>query len=45
MPSWMAWVQRPSGLIKLEVSARAFKGSHLEKGRECGIKPNIDVWS
>ena len=45
MPSWMAWVQRPSGLIKLEGSASAFKGSHLKKGRECGIEPNIDVWS
>jgi hypothetical protein len=23
MPSWMAWVQRPSGLIKMEGSASA----------------------
>ncbi len=25
MLSWMAWVQRPSGLIKMEGSASAFK--------------------
>ena len=24
MPSWMAWVQRPSGLIKVEGSASDF---------------------
>ncbi len=38
----MAWVQRPSGLIKVEGSARAFNGSYLEEGRECGVKVNID---
>ncbi len=27
MLSWMGWVQRPSGLIKVEESASAFKGS------------------
>ncbi len=25
MPSWKVWVQRPSGLIKMMESARAFK--------------------
>ena len=25
MPSWMAWVQRPSGLIKMEGSGSTFK--------------------
>jgi len=24
MPSWMAWVQSPSGLLKVEGSASAF---------------------
>jgi len=26
MPSWMAWVQIPSGLIKMEGSASTFNG-------------------
>ena len=31
MPSWMAWVQRPSGLIKMEGSTSTFKeGSFME---------------
>ncbi len=25
MPSWMAWVQRPSGLIKMDRSGSAFR--------------------
>jgi hypothetical protein len=37
----MAWVQRPTGLIKVEGSASSFKGSDHEKGRECGIEVNI----
>ena len=32
MPSWMAWVQRPRGLIKVEGSASTSKGSDLVKG-------------
>jgi hypothetical protein len=35
-PSWMAWAQRPSGQIKMEGSASAFKG------RECFVDANID---
>jgi hypothetical protein len=31
MPSWKAWVQRPSGLIKMEGSASAFNSSYLVK--------------
>jgi hypothetical protein len=42
MPSWMAWVQRPSGLIKVEGSASAFRGSYLGLGRECFIEANIN---
>ncbi len=42
LPSKIAWVQRPSGLIKVEGSARAFKGSYLVKGRECDIEVNIN---
>ncbi len=37
MPSRMAWVQRPSCLIKLEGSARAFRGSYFGF-----IEANID---
>ncbi len=42
MPTWKAWVQRPSGLIKTEESASAFNESYLEKGGEVGIEANID---
>jgi hypothetical protein len=30
MPSWMAWVQKPNGLIKVEGSASAFKQGYLD---------------
>jgi hypothetical protein len=42
MPSSMAWVQRPGGLIKVEGSASALKGSYLEKAREFGAEANND---
>ncbi len=42
MPSWMAWVQRPSGKFKVEESASALKRSYLVKGKECCIKVNIN---
>jgi hypothetical protein len=38
----MAWVQRPSGQIKVEGSARAFRGSYFGYSRECFIEANID---
>jgi hypothetical protein len=38
----MAWVQRPSGLIKAEGSASAIKGCYLVKGKECDIEVNIN---
>jgi hypothetical protein len=41
----MAWVQKPSGLIKVEVNTSAYVGSYLVKGRECGIEVNIDIQS
>jgi hypothetical protein len=41
----MAQVQRPSGLIKVEGSASALKGSNLLIGRECGVEVNIDLKS
>ncbi len=40
MISWMAWVQIPSGLIKVE--GRAFKGGYLVKGKEWGIEVDIN---
>ncbi len=40
MPSWKAWVKRPSGLIKMEGSASAFIDS-----REVGIEANINKQS
>ncbi len=30
MPSWKAWMQRPSGLIKAGGSASAFKKEYLD---------------
>jgi hypothetical protein len=42
MPSWKAWVQRPSGLNKVEGSASIFKGCYIVKGKECGIEANIN---
>ncbi len=42
MPSWMAWVQRLSGLIKVEGCASTFMGSYLRLGRECYIGTSID---
>jgi hypothetical protein len=31
---WMAWVQRPSGLIKVEGSASAFRWIYLGWGKK-----------
>ncbi len=31
MPSWMAWVQRPSGLIKMQGSTSALREATLIK--------------
>ncbi len=42
MPSWMAWVQRPSCQIKVEGSTRAFIGALLDQSRECFVQLNID---
>ncbi len=42
MPSWMAWMQRPSGLIKVEGCESAFRGSYLGEGRECFTEVNVD---
>jgi hypothetical protein len=42
MPSWMAWVERPSSLTKVEGSASAFKRGYLDLGRECFMDANID---
>jgi hypothetical protein len=42
MPSWKAWVLRPSGLIKVEGRARTFRGSYLGLGREYFKESNID---
>jgi hypothetical protein len=42
LPSWKVWKQRSSGIIKVEGSASAFKGSWLAKVRECGVEANID---
>jgi hypothetical protein len=42
MPSWMAWVQRTSGLIKVEVSPSIFRGGDLGLGRECFVGANND---
>jgi hypothetical protein len=30
MSSWMAWVQKPSRLIKVQGSASGFKGVYLD---------------
>ncbi len=45
MPSWMAWVQRPSGPFKEEESISAFMGAALLKGMERFVEANIDNWS
>jgi hypothetical protein len=42
MKSSMAWVQRQTGIIKVEGSASALNGSYLVKGRECCIEANIN---
>ncbi len=42
MPCWMAWVNRPSCLIKSGGSASAFRGDYLYYGRECFIFTNIN---
>ncbi len=38
MPSWKAWVQRPSGLIKMEPHQRF----QSREGREVVIEANAD---
>ncbi len=38
----MAWAQGPSGLVQMEGSTSAFKGSYLVKGKECGVEVNFD---
>ncbi len=35
MPSWMAWVQRQSGLIKSGGKHKCIKRGYLDWGREC----------
>jgi len=42
MPNWLVWVEKPSGLIKVEGSASAFMGSYLGLCREYFIGENID---
>ncbi len=42
MSSWMVWVQRQSGLIKVEGCANTFKRVYLDYGRECFMEANID---
>ncbi len=42
MPSWLVWVEKPSGLIKVEGSASTFMGSYLGLGRQYFIGENID---
>ncbi len=43
--SWMAWVQRPNGLIKVDGNSSAFKRGYLDYCRECFIEANINNWS
>ncbi len=42
MPGWMAWVQRPSGLVKAEGSTSALRGNYLGERWECFIEANIN---
>ncbi len=42
MPSWIVWVQRPSGLIKVEGSRSTFRERYLGLDRECYIGENIN---
>ncbi len=41
MPSWNAWVLRPSGLIKMCKEVQALKEDNIDLGRECFIEANI----
>jgi hypothetical protein len=43
MPSWIAWVQTLSGLIKMGLSPSAFKRGYL--GREYFMEVNINYQS
>jgi hypothetical protein len=36
MPSWMTWVQRTSGIIKMGRSTRAFKANNVTTGANIG---------
>jgi hypothetical protein len=38
MPSWMAWIQRPSGLVKWREAQILL----LKESRENGLEGNID---
>jgi len=42
MPSRMAWVQRPSGLMKVGEVQVLFSGSYLGWCRECFLGANIN---
>jgi hypothetical protein len=42
MSSWTAWVQRPSGMIKVEGSASTFKRVCLDLGRLCSMDVYIN---
>ncbi len=33
MPSWKAWVQRPTGLVKMNEEAQGLKGQKLDISR------------
>jgi hypothetical protein len=35
-------VQRPSDELKMESSARAFRGDYIDYGRECFVEANIN---
>ena len=38
----MAWMQRPSGLIKVDGSASALWGNDTGLGRECFVEANVN---
>jgi hypothetical protein len=42
MSSWTAWVQRPSGIIKVEGSTSGFKRVYLDLGRVCSMEVYIN---
>jgi hypothetical protein len=41
MPSWKAWAQTPSGLIKMGEESQAVEGEKLALGQVCFEEPNI----